>query len=188
MEVHRDLIKRAGRGESKAQRELFALFYPYVLAIALRYMGGREEAEEALNDTFLKVFGKLKTFNKEYPMKAWIRKICVNTCIDRIRVIKKKPITVDLGKAAELEAKGELEIFDDCSLLPAIQALPPRYRAVFNLYVFEEYKHREIAEELGISEGTSKSNYARAKQILRKHLGMQGPENHPILIVKSNTA
>ena len=139
-------------------------------------MSGREEAEEALNDSFLKVFSRLGQYNAAYSFKTWVRQITVNTCIDRLR--KKRNLIPWLDLSLFLnhtplisEELPELLSNDDQTpVLPILQKLPPRYRAVFNLYVFEEFSHKEIAAKLSISEGTSKSNYARAKAILRKHL------------------
>ncbi len=154
-----------------AQKKLFSQYYAYVLSITLRYMSSCEEAEEMLNDTFLKVFDHLDRYDSKYPMKSWIRKITVNTCLDRIKALKTRMQFAALESwHLEEPDKFTFEFDESKPLLPIIQQLPPKYRAVFNLYVFEECKHREIAELLGISEGTSKSNYARAKKILKKSL------------------
>ncbi len=166
-----DLIIKAGDGHADAQRQLFANYFPYVMSITLRYMSSREEAEEMLNDSFLKIFGGLPSYDADFPFKGWIRRITINTCIDRLRQTRKRPSLVELGPNTELSTEAEpFEIDENIQILPMLQALPARYRAVFNLYVFEEYKHKEIAKLLGISEGTSKSNYARAKSILKKSL------------------
>ncbi len=134
-------------------------------------MKSRPEAEEALNDTFLKCFDHLEKFNPDCAWQPWLGKITVNTCIDRLRAKKRLPSLVALSSIAEPRVADDDFVPDlDQNLLSVIQKLPTRYRTVFNLYVFEEYKHQEIADVLGISVGTSKSNYARAKAILKKKM------------------
>ena len=141
------------------------------MSITLRYMSTREEAEEALNDSFLKVFTNLKKFNSNLPFTSWIRKITINTCIDKLRRgIKLLTVHFNIEEIEQISVE-DFEISSDEKILPILQELPPRYRLVFNLYVFEDYKHKEIAAKLKISEGTSKSNYARAKSLLKKKLG-----------------
>ena len=123
-----------------------------------------------------KIFDHLDQYNPVYALKGWIRKIAVNTAIDKLRVNKNKnhPVFLDLKYIGGATSDGDEFIWDEeKELLPVIQNLPPGYRAVFNLYVFEEYTHKEIAKLLEISEGTSKSNYARAKKILKKRLTNQ---------------
>ena len=169
--ICQNLISDAIRGHASAQRRLFADHYSYIMSVTLRYMGSRQEAEEALNDTFLKIFDQLNSFDATLPFKPWIRRIAVNTCIDRLRRIRKNPIWLELS-ATEDTAFGDVdfELDSDVLIAPLLRDLPPRYRAVLNLYVFEGYKHKEISKLLNISEGTSKSNLARAKVLLKKRL------------------
>jgi len=179
------LIRNAAKNESLAQKALFERFYGFILSITLRYMTNRSEAEEMLNDTFLKVFNHLQFYDEQYDFKAWIRKIAVNTCIDRLRKIKKKieVVELDLNVHAQI-AELFFELDQNKPILPVLQELPTQYRAVFNLYVFEEYKHREIADILGISIGTSKSNYSRAKMIVKKKLESQ--EKYKLIRIKTS--
>ena len=145
---------------------------PMCFSITLRYMTSREEAEEVLNDVFIKVLDKLDQYDDGYPLRGWIRKIAINTAIDRIRSQSRFPSWVQLTGFLSEALADDQPVFweEDQQVLPMIQELPPRYRAVFNLRVFEDYTHKEIAALLRISVGTSKSNYARAKQILKKSL------------------
>lgn len=165
------VIQCAAKGKKEAEREIFEHFYPYVMSITLRYMKNEEEAEELLNDAFLKAFSSLNKFNIGLDFKPWLRRITVNTCIDALRKKKKDQLHLSLIGVEELAGMEEnFDIPGEVPLLPMIRELPTAYRTVFNLYVFEDYKHREIAEMLGISEGTSKSNYARAKNLIRKQI------------------
>ena len=165
-----ELIRGALIGDRGCQQRLFAYYFPYAKAITLRYMGNSQEAEEALNDAFLKFFQGLSSYQADQPLKRWLRKILVNTCLDHLRVRKRAPRFFALSHSSEAGVEDALELDEREDLLPILRSLPPRYRAVFNLYVFEDYKHAEIAKLLGISEGTSKSNYARARKLLKRVL------------------
>jgi RNA polymerase sigma-70 factor (ECF subfamily) len=149
-----------------SQRKLYEYYYGFAMHLALRYGKNKDEALEILNDGFLKVFRNIDRYDNKYPFKAWLHRVIVNAGIDYYRAQKNQFSFLELVDGhAEME-NGE-EVFPSISpeedMLPIIQELPPAYRMVFNLYVMEEYKHHEIAELLGISIGTSKSNLARAK-------------------------
>lgn len=144
----------------------------------MRYARDRDSAEEMLQEGFIKVFDKLEGFDDKGSFEGWMRRIIANTAIDQIRKSKKNPMLTDndedfkLGsedRIVEQEEADALEIRAEMAM-EAIQQLSPAYRAVFNLYVMEEYTHKEIAEILNISEGTSKSNLAKAKMNLQKIL------------------
>jgi RNA polymerase sigma factor (sigma-70 family) len=164
--------------DRKAQRQLYKEFYGKMLSICMRYAGDRDEAKDILQDGFIKVFQSLDKFNQDGSLEGWIRRIMVNTALDKIRK-DKRSLTLsqsedlfDVGVQMEeeeedLDERMELNMKD---VIRAMQDLSPGYKAVFNLYVLENMTHREIAEELGISEGTSKSNLAKAKLNLRKIL------------------
>jgi len=152
-----------------SQEKLYQHFYGYAMSICLRYAKNQEEAREILNDSFFKVFKKLNLYDKQYPFKIWLRRILINTAIDYYRKKQRKPLFIALENAAAIpdDSIDTFEIDPTINALPILQKLPPSYRIVFNLYVMEGYKHREIAEQLGISINTSKSNLARAKQKLK---------------------
>lgn len=166
------LIKGCIAGDRAFQTKLYHQFAPKMLGVCLRYARNREEAEEVLQEGFLRVFTYINTFKGSGSLEGWIRKIMVNCALFRYRnkstlqpVIRLDSFTYD--------AEGEMDIaagLDAKELLSLVQTLPPSYRIVFNLYVFEGYKHREIAEALGISEGTSKSNLSDARVFLQKAL------------------
>ena len=146
--------------------------------ISLRYAKHREEAEEILNNAFLKIFTNLDKYDTTLPFRTWLRRILINSAIDYFRSNQKYPVLLELHSANDLSddeitmphlAPGE-------DMLPIVQALPQAYRMVFNLYVMEDYSHDEIAELLGISASSSRSNLTRAKEKLRDMLLKNSPK------------
>jgi len=140
------------------------------MGVCMRYASCVPEAEDILQESFIKVFSKLDTFKRTGPLGAWIRRIVVNTALQRIRDNKHYRMHVDIEKAEiHLEVSDQvLAEMGAKEIMKKIQKLPPGFRTVFNLYAIEGYTHPEIGKELGISEGTSKSQYSRARAILRK--------------------
>ena len=164
------LIQGCIAGNRNSQRQLYELFAPKMFAVCLRYSKNRQEAEEILQEGFVQVFTSLKNFRHEGSFEGWIRKIMVYCAIQYFRSKSKTPRIVHIDTLS-IEENGSENILPQLGkkeLLKIVQALPPAYRMVFNLFVFEGMKHREIAEHLGISEGTSKSNLFDAKLILQK--------------------
>jgi RNA polymerase sigma-70 factor (ECF subfamily) len=169
------------RGERRSQEQLFKLFYGKMLAVCHRYISDRDSAQEVLQEAFLKVFDKLEHFDFKGSLEGWIRRIVTNTAIDHLRRAKKNPFLSDQDsdfKDFSFDAVQEQEDALYLSLkaevaMAAIAKLSPAYRTVFNLFVLEERSHKEIAELLGISEGTSKSNLAKAKMNLQRLLQEQ---------------
>ncbi len=172
------LIEGCLNNDRRSQEELFKLYYGKMLGVCMRYSNDRDSAEEVLQEGFIKIFEKLERFDYKGSFEGWIRRIMANTAIDHIRKSKKDPILSDndedfkLGSENPVVAKEELEFVGIKAeiALDAVRNLSPAYRAVFNLYVMEEYTHKEIAEILNISEGTSKSNLSKAKLNLQKIL------------------
>jgi RNA polymerase sigma factor (sigma-70 family) len=167
------LIKGCIEGNRAFQTRLYELFAPKMMGVCLRYAKNRMEAEEILHEGFLRVFTYINKFKGTGSFEGWIRKIMVNCAL--LRYKNKKQLQPVTGlDAAGYDAISETDIvsnLDAKELLSLIQSLPAGYRIIFNLYVFEGYKHREIAEVLGISEGTSKSNLSDARAFLQKALG-----------------
>lgn len=142
------------------------------MSICLRYSRTREEAIEIVNDGFIKIFNKLEHYSKGLSFKGWLRKVMINSSIDYFRKNEKHYHSLDISHV-QYEAVSE-SVLDHLSaeeIIAAIQRLPPSYRMVFNLYVIEGYKHEEIANQLNISVGTSKSNLAIARNKLQKMIG-----------------
>jgi RNA polymerase sigma factor (sigma-70 family) len=163
------LLEAILRQDAKAQRLLYERFARKMFGVCLRYTRNREEAEDYLQDGFLKVFQKLSSFKNEGSLEGWIRRVIVNTCLGNIR--QQKLQWNDLGEANEpMEAAVAIDKLQTTDLLELIRQLPPGFRTVFNLYAIEGYSHKEIAELLNITEGTSKSQFARARASLADKL------------------
>lgn len=144
------------------------------MGVCLRYSRTREEAIEILNDGFVKIFTKLNKYTKGLSFKGWLRKIMINVAIDYFRRNEKHYRGVDISYVRYEEVSASaLDQLSEKEIIEAVQQLPPSYRMVFNLYVIEGYKHEEIAQQLNISIGTSKSNLAVARNKLQKKLLVQ---------------
>lgn len=164
------LIEGCIKGNRHAQSELYNLLSKKMFSICLRYSKTREEAEEILQEGFIKVFEFIHQYKFSGSFEGWVRKIMVNCALQKYRTKKQMHAIVNIDTAA-VENLGNENIISQLGtkeLLFMVQQLPPAYRMVFNLYVFEGMKHREIAEHLGISEGTSKSNLSDARAILQR--------------------
>ncbi len=163
------MVQRCLRGDAKAQQKLFELFYGKMLAVCLRYTKDREEAKDMMQDGFMKVFQKLEQYTFTAPLDAWVRRIMVNTAIDHYRKNAAEPIAKDIEDAYEVHE--ETDVISDMNhaeLLQCLQHLPAGYRMVFNMYVIEGFSHKEIAEAMNVSEGTSKSQLSKARLYLQK--------------------
>ena len=150
------------------QHELYNRFAPKMYGVCLRYASNAEEAEDILQEGFIKIFNKINSYRGEGSFEGWIRRIFVNTAIEHFR---KKTYLQPIGEIEENTVEGKyLSVLDNLAekdIIQLIQQLSPGYRTVFNMYVVEGYSHKQIAEMLGISEGTSKSQLSRAKLILQ---------------------
>ena len=164
------LVKECSKGNAKAQRLLFDKFSKKMLGVCLRYSSNLEEAEDVLQNGFVSVFENIQTYKGTGAFEGWVRKIIVNAALTNIRKNKKFKQNIALEKVdfmlPSLTHTGEEFAAKD--LLKIIQTLPPGFRTVFNLYAIEGYSHKEIGKKLNISEGTSKSQYSRAKAYLQK--------------------
>ena len=166
--IESDLIKGCMEGNRRMQEELYRRFSPRMYAVCLRYAGNAEEAEDILQEGFIKIFKKLDSFRSEGSFEGWVRRIFVNTAIEHFR---RKRYLLPVTEKEENTIEGKYtSVLDDLGakdIMALVQELSPGYRTVFNMYVVEGYTHREIADILGISEGTSKSQLSRAKVILQ---------------------
>ena len=143
-----------------------------MLTVCYRYMGKTEEAEDVLQDAFVKIFQKILEFKMEGSLEGWIRRIVVNTALDAIRKNKKTLSDLSVDDVSHKVSFTD-DNFDDMDvkhLLQLINELPDGYRVVFNMFAIEGYSHKEIADTLGITENTSKSQYSRARAYLRNQL------------------
>jgi RNA polymerase sigma factor (sigma-70 family) len=170
------LIEECLKGHSLAQEKLFKKFYGTMLGICLRYTNNRNEAKEVLQEGFIKVFNYLHTFKFDGSLAGWMKKIMVNTAIDKYRKRIAEPISFDIPDSASTD-DDIVSTLNKNDLLDCINLLPPGYKAVFNLFVIEGFSHKEIGQQLGINEETSKSQLVKAKLYLKylisKRMGEQ---------------
>lgn len=165
-----DLIKGCLKGDRKSQKQLYDQFAPKMYAVCLRYMGNADDAQDILQDGFIKIFKNLDRFRSEGSFEGWVRRIFVNTAIEQLRK-KKLDISIsDKDESIEYKATTAIDHLSEKDLLKIVRSLSPGYRTVFNMYVVEGYTHKEIADIMNISEGTSKSQLARARMILQEKL------------------
>lgn len=167
-----EIIKDCQRDSIKAQEQLYRLLAPKLFSVCLKYSRNYEDAQDNLQDGFLLIFKKIGQYQFKGSFEGWAKRVMVNNVLQRYRTQGIfEIVSENLPEEAEVELETE-EISMDF-LVSIIQALPDRYRMVFNLYVIDGYSHKEIAEMLGITDGTSKSNLARARMILKEKIEAQ---------------
>ena len=163
------LIKKCQKKDIKAQEQLYRLFANKLFAVSLKYSSSYQQAEDNLQDAFLMIFNKIGQYRDKGSFEGWMKRVVINTALQKYR----KQTVFEIVREDHLR-EPEIEIDDDRVsvdyLLKIIQELPDRYRQVFNLYALDGYSHREISELLNISTGTSKSNLARARVILKEKI------------------
>ncbi|MDP2235704.1 MAG: RNA polymerase sigma factor [Bacteroidales bacterium] len=166
------LLKDCIEGDFKAQKRLYDAFAPKMFGVCLRYANDHDTAQDYLQEAFIRVFAHLDRFRFEGSLEGWIRKVVVNTALEKIRKVDvfKKSVEIDKINPGDYETTELQDQINASELLQLIQSLPTGFRTVFNLYAIEGYTHQEIGKLLDISEGTSKSQYARARQWLRQRL------------------
>lgn len=184
-----ELVDGCVAGDRRAQQRVYEQFYGKMMAVCMRYTKNTDQAKDILQDGFIKVFRSMESFNRAGSFEGWIRRIIVNTAIDHFR--RSKHSYLLLGEERSIEdfkdqdeedtladdTGEELPDLKPADVINAMQKLTPAYRTVFNLYVFEEMTHKEIADALGINVGTSKSNLAKAKHNLKKLLRQENKIN-----------
>jgi RNA polymerase sigma-70 factor (ECF subfamily) len=166
-----DLIKGCVKEDRECQKELYLRFSGKMMAVCLRYAGNRMEAEDMLQEGFIKVFDNIGKFKREGSLEGWIRRIMVNTSINKIRSNKVR--FEELGNEADDFLQHDRSIIDKMSekdILNLVSQMPSGYRYVFNMYAIEGLSHKEIAANLGIEEASSRSQYAKAKKYLQQQL------------------
>lgn len=166
----KNLIKGCKKNERKAQSELFRRYKDTLYFVSLKYCRNKREAEDNLHDAFLTIFQSIKKYRSEGSFEGWMKRITIFKAIDKYKSKKEFPSNINediLGETIITEEITKLALED---LLRLIQELPDQYRLTFNLHQMDGYKHREIAQLLSISENTSKTNYHRAKIILRNKI------------------
>lgn len=163
------LIRDCLRNEESAQKAFYERFSARMLGLCYRYTGSREDAEDVLQEGFIKVFTRLEQYRFSGSLEGWIRKIMVNTAINHLKKNRYFQREMEMENAVELSAAAQADQgMQAKEVIETIGALPAGYRTILNLYAVEGYSHREIGGLLGIAESTSRSQYARAKALLSK--------------------
>lgn len=164
-----ELVAGCKENDRKAQKGLFDFLAPKMFAVCLRYAGDRDTAKDLLQDGFITLFAKLDSYSGEGSFEGWARKIFVNTALMYLRKTDALKLSTDIEQARSLasEAPGAVGQIGYKELLQLVASLPAGFRTVFNMYVIEGYSHKEIADALGISENTSRSQLQRARMLLQ---------------------
>lgn len=166
-----DILKGCQRRDPRSQKALYERVAPKMLGLCIRYVSDRDEAEHVMIGGLIKVFEKIDQFKGEGSFEGWIRRIIVNECLNYIRKNKQMSLEVEIEQADyQVNYEGLSGILETQDLMKLIEALPIGYRTVFNMYAIEGYNHQEIADQLGISENTSKSQLSRARKYLQQRL------------------
>ncbi|GAB4492434.1 MAG: hypothetical protein OHK0019_14340 [Saprospiraceae bacterium] len=173
-----ETIRGCRNGDRYAQNRLYRAFYAWASAICQRYTQNAEEARECTQDGFFKVFTKIDKYTGDLSFEAWLKKVMVNTCIDRYRARLNETHTVELGEARDEAVLAETLINADAEdLLHLVRQLPPAYQTTFNLFAIEGYEYHEIADMLGVSIGSVKSNLSKARARLKELLTKRQKED-----------
>jgi RNA polymerase sigma factor (sigma-70 family) len=165
------IIRHCKTGSLKHQEMLYKLFYGYAMGISLRYCFNRDDAVEAVNDAFIKIFNSINSYTDDKPFKPWLRSIIINTAIDRRRKELKYQLNTELENASAISNVATvIENLNVQDILKLMEQLPPVQVTVFNLYEVDGYSHDEIAKMLGLSASSSRVYLTRAKERLRSIL------------------
>ncbi len=156
------------KNQAAAQRELYNRYSPKMLAVCYRFAHNREDAEDMLQEGFIKIFSQIHTFQNKGAFEGWIRRIIVHTCINSLKKNKRFSENVDILHANSVQVREESvpSVVQAKQIVECIRILPIGYRTVLNLYAIEGYSHKEISNMLDIEESTSRSQYTRARQML----------------------
>jgi len=168
-----EILKGCRNDDRKAQEQLYKKYAPVLLGILCRYSRNRQEAEDLLQEGFVKIFRNIEQYREEGVLLAWMRKIMVNTAIRYYQSTIEESRTVRLKDSMErnlADVDTNLLTYSAEDVLKVLQQLPEGFRLIFNMYAMEGYRHKDIAKKLGISISTSKSQYARARKFLKKML------------------
>jgi len=170
----KNILEGCALRNRSSQKELYQRYYSYAMSISIRYIKDQQLAEQAVNDSFMKVYKNIQKFNLEKAFKPWFRQILVNTSIDQLNKKKRFNMNSDLSVANQLADREQiLSSISYKELIGLVHSLSDAYRTIFNMYVIDGFKHEEIANKLGISIGTSKSNLSKARTKLQAMIAEQ---------------
>lgn len=166
-----DILKRCKKNDKQAQAQLYNWLAPKLLGLCYRYLQNRDEAEDAMQDAFVKVFTSLDSYKAVGSFEGWAKRIAANTALNTLRTkhkiyFERNLLLVEAIEVEEEEAR-QLSAAD---IMQCLEQLPSGYRTIINMYLIDGFSHKEIAEKLGIAESSSRSQFARARQILMKQL------------------
>lgn len=165
------VVKACLKGDKNAQKQLYEQYARRMMGVCLRYSNGVEDAEDFLQEGFIKVFEKLSSYEYRGSLEGWVRKIIINVVLDRLRQQADLQINDSIDDYIEMAStENPYQHLNAKELLQTIQQLPIGYRTIFNLFAIEGYSHKEISMMLNIAESTSKSQYGRAKEQLQKKI------------------
>jgi RNA polymerase sigma-70 factor (ECF subfamily) len=166
------LIKECIKKNIRAQKRLYERYAPLMMSVCLRYVRDNDIAQNLLHDGFIKLFDKIHTYSGTGSFVGWMRKIFVNTALEYLRQndVLRYSIDIDVAFNIESEEESPIDKISADELMQCITELPVGFRTVFNMFAIEGYSHAEIAERLGIQEGTSRSQYARARTLLQQKI------------------
>jgi len=165
----KELIDKCKKGDRKAQEQLYRQYSNILFGICLKYSRNKTEAEDSLHDSFMTIFEKIGQYKSKGSFEGWIKRITINTVLQKYRKEEYLKVVSD-NLEEEVEVESVYTEIGLQTLLKYIQELPNKYRMTFNLYVLDGYSHKEISSMLGTSPGTSKSNLARARMILKEKI------------------
>jgi len=164
----RNVLMGCAQRKRSSQKALYERFYPYAMSISVRYIKDQQLAEQAVNDSYMKVFKNINKFDFNKPFKPWFRQILVNTSIDYLNKKNKLKMDTEISEANQIPDREDiLSSISYKELISLVHSLSDAYRTIFNMYVIDGFKHKEIASKLGISIGTSKSNLNKARKKLK---------------------
>ena len=165
-----ELINNCKKGNRQAQEQLYRDYSRILFGICLKYSRNKTEAEDSLHDSFMTIYSKIDQFKHQGSFEGWIKRITINTVLQKYRKEEKLTVISENLEEEELDDNNSYLDIELDTLLGYIQELPNKYRLTFNMYVLDGYSHKEISEMLGTSLGTSKSNLARARGILKEKI------------------
>jgi RNA polymerase sigma factor (sigma-70 family) len=169
----KQIVDACIKGVRTAQYQLYERYSGKLYALSLRYIKDKDDAKDVLQNAFIKIYENLNSFRQDCPLEAWMKRIVINTALRAIQN-KKEFIELDQAEIRSMDMSYSenlgLQDMNHAQLLDLVHSLPDGCRTIFNLYAIEGFKHQEIAEMLGLTEGTSKSQYARAKELLIKKI------------------
>ncbi|MBK8625678.1 MAG: RNA polymerase sigma factor [Saprospiraceae bacterium] len=161
-----DIIQKCKAYDKTAFKELVKVYSPALMSVCMRYIGDRHEAEDMVQESFIRIFNNILKYQETGSFKSWLCRIAATTCLKEIRK-KHLILDVDINEYEELASEDFIMLTDEAGIIKIIEEIPLPYRLVFNLYVIEGYTHQEIAEMMGVGESTSRSQLSRARKMIQ---------------------